>query len=150
MPRYSLYLVGSTVSGFALDSSDVDMCLVSRLSTNLDQRAEAVQHLNQLRAYLQENCRKCLCVTLIQCHSIKNHLFPLLLKIESFLRNFNLIPAKVPILRFDDIHHNIEVDLNYNNCVGIRNSHLLYCYTQRKCDTFRVKCQLPSMALINC
>lgn len=40
--------------------------------------------------------------------------------------------AKVPILRFDDVHNNLEVDLNYNNCVGIRNSHLLYCYTQCK------------------
>lgn len=58
LPRYSLYLVGSTVSGFALDTSDVDMCLVSRLSTNMDHRAEAVQHLNQLRAHLQDNCRK--------------------------------------------------------------------------------------------
>ncbi|XP_055326972.1 poly(A) RNA polymerase gld-2 homolog B-like isoform X2 [Sitodiplosis mosellana] len=103
--RYSLYLVGSTVSGFALDSSDVDMCLVSRLSTNLDHRAEAFLHLDKLRAHLQEHC-------------------------QSFLRNFNLIPAKVPILRFDDVHHSFEVDLNYNNCVGIRNSHLLYCYTQ--------------------
>lgn len=57
-PRYSLYLVGSTVSGFALDSSDVDMCLVSNLNTNLDHRSEAVVHLNKLRAHLQEHCRK--------------------------------------------------------------------------------------------
>lgn len=56
--RYSLYLVGSTVSGFALDTSDVDMCLVSRLSTNMDHRAEAVLHLDKLRAHLQEHCRK--------------------------------------------------------------------------------------------
>lgn len=64
-------------------------------------------------------------------HRFINH-FTWMLFTESFLTNFNLIPAKVPILRFDDTHHNIEVDLNYNNCVGIRNSHLLYCYTQRK------------------
>lgn len=57
-PRYSLYLVGSTVSGFALNTSDVDMCLVSRLSTTLDPRNEAVHHLDKLRSYLQENCRK--------------------------------------------------------------------------------------------
>lgn len=57
-------------------------------------------------------------------------LYSLSLRIESFLQNFNLIPAKVPILRFDDVHNSFEVDLNYNNCVGIRNSHLLYCYTQ--------------------
>ena len=35
----------------------------------------------------------------------------------------------MPILRFDHPQSNIEVDLNYNNCVGVRNSHLLHCYT---------------------
>lgn len=35
----------------------------------------------------------------------------------------------MPILRFDHPENGVEVDLNYNNCVGIRNSHLLYCYT---------------------
>lgn len=46
--------------------------------------------------------------------------------------NFNLIEAKVPILRFRDRIHQLEVDLNFNNCVGIKNTHLLYCYSQRK------------------
>lgn len=44
--------------------------------------------------------------------------------------SFNLIQAKVPILRFKDSLHLLEVDLNFNNCVGIRNTHLLYCYSQ--------------------
>lgn len=51
-PRYDLFLVGSTVSGFALDTSDVDMCLVSRLSTTMDPRVEAVYHLDTLRNHL--------------------------------------------------------------------------------------------------
>lgn len=46
--------------------------------------------------------------------------------------NFNLIEAKVPILRFRDRHNLFEVDLNFNNCVGIKNTHLLYCYSQCK------------------
>lgn len=45
---------------------------------------------------------------------------------------FHLIQAKVPILRFRDTANHIEVDLNYNNSVGIRNTHLLYCYS--KCE----------------
>lgn len=45
---------------------------------------------------------------------------------------FNLIQAKVPILRFKDSLHLLEVDLNFNNSVGIRNTHLLYCYSQSK------------------
>lgn len=45
---------------------------------------------------------------------------------------FHLIQAKVPILRFRDCADQIEVDLNYNNSVGIRNTHLLYCYSKCK------------------
>lgn len=54
MPRYSIYLVGSTISGFGLDTSDVDMCLVSRCITSLDSRSEAVMHLSRLGEYLQQ------------------------------------------------------------------------------------------------
>lgn len=46
--------------------------------------------------------------------------------------NFSLINAKVPILRFRDSSNTIEIDLNYNNCVGVRNTHLLYSYSQCK------------------
>lgn len=60
--------------------------------------------------------------------AISFQLFPLATT-ESFSQNLNYIPAKVPILRFEHPENNIEVDLNYNNCVGIRNSHLLYLYT---------------------
>lgn len=50
--------------------------------------------------------------------------------VPAFLsQNFNFIPAKVPILRFVHPESNIEVDLNYNNCVGVRNSHLQHCYS---------------------
>jgi DNA polymerase sigma len=41
-----------------------------------------------------------------------------------------LIQAKVPILKFHDTRFCLEVDLNCNNSVGIRNTHLLYCYSQ--------------------
>lgn len=53
--------------------------------------------------------------------------------------NFNLIEAKVPILRFRDRHNYFEVDLNFNNCVGIKNTHLLYCYSQSKLISFSRK-----------
>lgn len=52
-------MVGSTISGFALDSSDVDMCIVSRLGTKIPEpRYEAFQVLNDLQTHLQQNCRK--------------------------------------------------------------------------------------------
>lgn len=46
-----------------------------------------------------------------------------------------MIRAKVPILRFYDSITNLEVDLNFNNIVGIRNTHLLKTYAQCKCET---------------
>ncbi|KAM7346995.1 uncharacterized protein ACRADG_006689 isoform 2-T4 [Cochliomyia hominivorax] len=102
-PRYGLYLVGSTISGFGSDSSDVDMCLVSRSASSIDARMEALFNLTVLRDCLSKSGE---------------------------FENFNLIEAKVPILRFRDRIHQLEVDLNFNNCVGIKNTHLLYCYSQ--------------------
>lgn len=52
--------------------------------------------------------------------------------IPDFIEQLELIQAKVPILKFRDAMQNLEVDLNCNNAVGIRNTHLLYCYSRRK------------------
>ncbi|KAK7793005.1 hypothetical protein R5R35_009606 [Gryllus longicercus] len=101
-PRYGLFLVGSTMSGFGSDKSDVDMCLLVR-HAEMDQRNEAVSHLEQMLKYL----KRC-----------------------EFVDQPELIQAKVPILKFRDAHQGLEVDLNCNNAVGIRNTHLLYCYSQ--------------------
>ncbi|XP_053998379.1 poly(A) RNA polymerase gld-2 homolog A-like isoform X1 [Hylaeus anthracinus] len=101
-PKYGLFLVGSTMNGFGSDNSDVDMCLLVR-HTEMDQRNEAVGHLEQIL--------KCL----NRC---------------GFIEQLELIQAKVPILKFHDSIQNLEVDLNCNNAVGIRNTHLLYCYSR--------------------
>ncbi|XP_050068096.1 uncharacterized protein LOC126556700 [Anopheles maculipalpis] len=105
-PKYNLYLVGSTISGFGADSSDVDMCLVSRSGPSCyDHRFEALFSLSLVKEYFMN--------------------MP-----SSSFSEFSLIQAKVPILRFQDSKNGIEVDLNFNNCVGIRNTHLLHCYAQ--------------------
>lgn len=70
---------------------------------NIDPRMEAVYHLQIMREMLNAT--------------------------EQF-QEFNLIEARVPILRFTDRRHKVEVDINFNNSVGIRNTHLLYCYSQ--------------------
>lgn len=103
-PKYGLYLVGSTITGFGTENSDVDMCLVSRSVTQNDPRIEAVFNLTDLKNYLMNT--------------------------TGIFEDFHLIQAKVPILRFRDSLNSLEVDLNYNNCVGIKNTHLLYCYQQ--------------------
>ncbi|XP_059474307.1 poly(A) RNA polymerase gld-2 homolog A-like isoform X4 [Neocloeon triangulifer] len=99
-PRWGLYLVGSTMTGLASDLSDVDMCLLVK-HMEIDQRHEAVFYLQQVLANLWE-----------------------------YIENPQLIQAKVPILKFCDMQEGIEIDLNCNNVVGIRNTHLLYCYTR--------------------
>ncbi|KAF3428640.1 hypothetical protein E2986_01796 [Frieseomelitta varia] len=68
--------------------------------TEMDQRNEAIGHLEQILKCL----RRC--------------------------EQLELIQAKVPILKFYDSIQNLEVDLNCNNAVGIRNTHLLYCYSR--------------------
>ncbi|CAL7941676.1 unnamed protein product [Xylocopa violacea] len=101
-PKYGLFLVGSTMNGFGSDNSDVDMCLLVR-RTEMDQRNEAIGYLEQI----------------LKC-----------LKRCDFIEQLELIQAKVPILKFHDSIQNLEVDLNCNNAVGIRNTHLLYCYSR--------------------
>ncbi|XP_037036514.1 GATA zinc finger domain-containing protein 14-like isoform X2 [Bradysia coprophila] len=103
---YSLYMVGSTISGFGSDVSDVDMCLVdstknSQVYFGNDLRIHSAKILNDFKELLSRN---------------------------AIYGEFNLILAKVPILRFKDTFHEFEIDLNYNNYVGVQNTHLMYCY----------------------
>ncbi|KAG7171314.1 Poly(A) RNA polymerase gld-2 A-like [Homarus americanus] len=102
LPNCRLHVVGSSLSGFGADYSDVDMCLMVTPG-DLDQRTEATAVLRLLQRELNN------------CGSIQ--------KME-------LIRAKVPILKFRDAYSKIDVDLNCNNAVGIRNTHLLNSYSQ--------------------
>lgn len=102
--HYALYIVGSTMTGFGLDSSDIDMCLLLRPFSE-DHRLDAVHQL----------------------HHIKNYL----LKYGHVIHS-ELILAKVPILKLREETSGFEIDLNCNNSVGIYNTHLLYSYG--RCD----------------
>jgi len=101
-PYCGLYVVGSSMNGFGANSSDIDMCLVVTQG-ELNQKREATEILMYIRRLLKEH---------------------------SFIQKLDLIRAKVPILRFQDTVSNVEVDLNVNNSVGIRNTHLLHCYSK--------------------
>ncbi|KAE9551228.1 hypothetical protein FO519_005561 [Halicephalobus sp. NKZ332] len=97
-PVCGLYIVGSSLNGFGNDKSDMDLCLMIT-NQELDQKTDAINVLRTVE-YLVS--------------SIPN------------LQSCQLIEAKVPILRilFKD---GLTVDLNANNSVAIRNTHLL-CY----------------------
>ena len=130
-PKWSLYLVGSTISGFGSDLSDIDMCLVSKGSYHLDlcvdPRMEAMVTLNDLKNYLMNS--------MSEFAGFNDETF---IKHSSFSFShthfslLSIINVKVPILRFRDPPNKIEINLTYNNCIGVRNTHLLFSYTQRK------------------
>lgn len=41
-----------------------------------------------------------------------------------------MIPAKVPILKMREKHWNTEIDIACNHPIGVRNTHLLFQYSQ--------------------
>uniref|UniRef100_A0A914ZPG8 polynucleotide adenylyltransferase n=1 Tax=Parascaris univalens TaxID=6257 RepID=A0A914ZPG8_PARUN len=100
-PMCGLYVVGSSLNGFGNNSSDMDLCLMIS-HKDIDQRTDAVVVLGMIKSALIN---------------------------VAWVREQQLIIAKVPILRikFTEPFTEITVDLNANNSVAIRNTHLL-CY----------------------
>ncbi|GFR03716.1 poly(A) RNA polymerase gld-2 homolog A [Trichonephila clavata] len=101
-PNCGLYVVGSSMTGLGVKSSDIDMCLMLT-DSEVDQQKEAIKILHSVK-YL--------------FHKYK------------FLYDMQVIYAKVPILKFAEIESGIEVDLNINNTIGIRNTQLLSSYAR--------------------
>ncbi|GMR53379.1 hypothetical protein PMAYCL1PPCAC_23574, partial [Pristionchus mayeri] len=100
-PMCGLYVVGSSLNGFGNNSSDMDLCLMIT-NKDLDQKTDAVVVLNMIQNQLDN---------------------------VEWVAHQHLILAKVPILRiqFTAPFGDITVDLNANNSVAIKNTHLL-CY----------------------
>lgn len=103
-PQCGLYVVGSSLTGFGSNASDADMCLMIG-EQKVGQRYQAMAVLNHVARLLAKTG---------WCQDGR----PL------------VIHAKVPILRFRDRCTGVEVDLNVNNAVGLRNTRLLQCYAQ--------------------
>lgn len=99
-PYCGLYMVGSSMSGFATKTSDMDLCLMIS-QEEIDPKREAVEILMAIQKALRK---------------------------LKFIKRIQLIRARVPILKFQDYDGHIECDLNINNSVGIRNTHLLRYY----------------------
>ncbi|KAM6302301.1 poly(A) RNA polymerase GLD2 isoform 5-T7 [Podargus strigoides] len=101
-PQSKLFLVGSSMNGFATRNSDGDLCLMVK-EEPVNQKTEA-RHI----------------LSLVQ------KLFST--KLSSYIERPQLIRAKVPIVKFRDKVSCVEFDLNVNNIVGIRNTFLLRTY----------------------
>lgn len=101
-PYCGLYVVGSSMNGFGGVKSDMDMCLMI-CQQEIDQHREAPEILR----LIYRGLNKC-----------------------AYIADLELIRAKVPILKFKDDISGVECDLNVNNSVGIRNTHLLSFYSK--------------------
>ncbi|BFG01521.1 poly(A) RNA polymerase gld-2 homolog B [Drosophila madeirensis] len=131
--KYRIWLVGSTITGFGTDSSDIDMCLVGGPPHLHAHHLHHYQHnhhqVQQLHPQHYQHSHNMQSEKRAEALMILT-LFQSVLKETGIFRDFNLIEARVPILRFKDIINSIEVDLNFNNCVGIMNTYLLQLYAQ--------------------
>jgi len=98
-----LYIIGSTLNSFGTNASDMDLCLMLT-HQEVDQQSDAIHILKIVMKHLQK------------------------LKL---IDKMDLIYAKVPILRatFHAPFDKTVVDLNVNNVVAIRNTHLLFYYS---------------------
>ncbi|NXA32369.1 GLD2 polymerase, partial [Eudromia elegans] len=125
-PQSRLFLVGSSLNGFGMRSSDGDLCLVLK--------EEPVSKLNIFKVNQKTEARHIL--------SLVQKLFST--KLCNYIERPQLIRAKVPIVKFRDKVRQVfcstsilclltgkdcvEFDLNVNNVVGIRNTFLLRTY----------------------
>uniref|UniRef100_A0A0N5C7Q5 PAP-associated domain-containing protein n=1 Tax=Strongyloides papillosus TaxID=174720 RepID=A0A0N5C7Q5_STREA len=99
----NLYIIGSSLNGFGTNTSDLDLCLMLT-GEELDQRRDVIAILNAVKIKLSEH---------------------------EWIKDLQLIAAKVPILRitFNAPFSNITVDLNANNFITIKNTHLICAYS---------------------
>jgi len=103
-----LFIFGSTFNGFGGRNSDVDMCLFLDRGVFFPDK----EKLASVRDLLRMNCS----------HFIAGG--------NRWNGGIELIPAKIPILKFKDKFGNLEVDLSVDNPASIRNTHLLFYYSK--------------------
>ncbi|XP_067934213.1 poly(A) RNA polymerase gld-2 homolog A-like [Watersipora subatra] len=97
--QQGIFIIGSVLSGYGMEKCDLDVCLM--MSTTEVQRSAALRVLAGVQGLLHQTIRWCNC---------------------------ELIRATVPILNIHDNSTGTTLNLNVNNVVGLRNSHLLRCY----------------------
>eukprot|EP00092_Neocalanus_flemingeri_P031555 GFUD01034266.1.p1 GENE.GFUD01034266.1~~GFUD01034266.1.p1 ORF type:complete len:565 (+),score=154.12 GFUD01034266.1:46-1740(+) len=99
----SIFVFGSTFNGFGGVDCDIDMCVFPKGPSIGDK-----QWLVTIKSLLARHCG----------HLIQTEL--------------ELVSARVPVLKFKFSFgkSSLDVDLSVNNLTCVRNTHLLYCYSQ--------------------
>jgi poly(A) RNA polymerase GLD2 len=118
-----LFLIGSSQTGVGSHYSDCDLCLIlydsnGQIDRKYDNKLKAIGKLCEIN---------------------------MLLKNSELTENGEVIPAQVPILKFYDRQSSIEVNININRTVTIRNTHLLYIYAELD---YRVKPLIVAVKLL--
>jgi len=103
-----LFIFGSTFNGFGGRNSDVDMCLFLDRGVFFPDKEKLIS----VKDLLRRHCS----------HFIAGG--------NRWNGGIELIPAKIPILKFKDKVGNLEVDLSVDNPASIRNTHLLFYYSK--------------------
>jgi DNA polymerase sigma len=106
-PRAALQLFGSSANGFGLASSDMDICLLLELNSNGNAQEER-EEMGEIVESLGE---------LFEEHSELEDVKP-------------LPKARVPIVKFRDPVAGKECDICVNNHLALRNTELLWAYSQ--------------------
>lgn len=132
-PGCGLYLVGSTMNGFGGDVSDADFCMLT-CCTSAEMMpgygvggGGGVGSVGLMQSYHNQRYRVWGVQRLRWLMGLLEH--------ERSTTDVRVVYAKVPILKFrwnDGRGGKVDVDLCCNNVVGIRNTHLLYCYSRRE------------------
>lgn len=126
-PGCGLYMVGSTMNGFGVDVSDADFCLLTSGCTSVTRANGGYHHWDIPDERLCGVERLQWLMRLLEYERLNGNIQT---------TDARIVYAKVPILRFrwtnDNGNDKMDVDLCCNNMVGIRNTHLLYCYSRRE------------------
>jgi len=99
-----IFIFGSTFNGFGNKASDMDMNIWLDRTEKMPDKEKLCAVRRLLRKFWSQNIR-------------------------GGRAGIELIPAKVPILKFKDTMANLDIDLSVNNPTSIRNTHLLYHYS---------------------
>ena len=105
--RIDLFLIGSSLTNLGSNCSDTDLCLIiydsdNQIDSKYEERDAVLSKLDELDKIFE---------------------------INGMSSKAQVIPALVPILKFIETSTNIEVNINVNRLVTIRNTHLLHVYS---------------------
>nr|SZF06484.1 poly(A)RNA polymerase GLD2-like [Psoroptes ovis] len=161
-PNYfiNLYIIGSSTNGIGDNASTVDICVLAQKKLSTEQSVEnsndknAAENNEDDKSKDEKSSDNDTIVQAVADSNLANdediidgnenltlnHIEKILQR-KNFAKNILLIPARVPIIKFNDIICNMSVTLNLNQDVSIRNTQLIRDYS-------KMDWRFPQLAMI--